>query len=356
MRYEEIQLEQAALNPPDGWASLRMPGAFVPGLVSVIVPAYNRAMFIADAIESILSQTYRPVELLVVDDGSSDATAQIVRSKFAATPEDSGFSAIFIRQPNRGASAARNQGLLHSKGEFIQYLDSDDVLVRHKLDSHVRALQSDEVLDIVWSGWQVLPTDQLPAALIEANQVDSSSAPNSMRPTQQTMPWEPWPTLTRRRFLAPHPLWNEHVSRWDDWEYALRLMAAGPKCARSDDIGCIQREHDQGRRYDFDFNPAGVEVGLIACREAAGAAAQHARKSRDLAQLVANRYWEVGIEAVSRGTAAQACEAFRVAASTGIRLPFRVKAFASWLGLKMGRGRLTRRLLAGRVVESPVST
>jgi glycosyltransferase involved in cell wall biosynthesis len=345
MKYEEIQLERSALNPPDEWASLRMPSAFVPALASVIVPTFNRAMFIAEAIDSVLNQTYRPIELLIVDDGSSDATGEVVRAKLSAAPDDPAFSAIYIRQPNRGASAARNQGLLHSRGEFIQYLDSDDVLVRHKLALHVRALQSDEGLDIVWSGWRVLPTDPLPAALNEANQVDPPSVPNSLRPTQQIIPWEPWPTLTRRRFLAPHPLWNEHVSRWDDWEYALRQMTAQPKRACSPEIGYIQREHEHGRRFDFDFNPAGVEVGLIACRKAARASAPESEESSTLAQLVADRYWEVGLEAVRRGTAGQACEAFAGACRFGSRLPFRLKTSGYWFLTRFAGLTLTSKCL-----------
>ena len=345
MKFQEIQLDGIALNPPGEWASLRMQAEFVSGLVSVIVPTFNRAMFIGEAIDSVLNQTYRPIELLIVDDGSNDATAEVIRAKFSAASDDPGFTVIYIRQPNRGASSARNQGLLHSRGEFIQYLDSDDVLVRHKLDLHVQALRADENLDIVWSGWRVLPADQLPAALNEANQSDSSYSLQSWKPTEQIMPWEPWPTLTRRGFLALHPLWNEHVSRWDDWEYALRQIATSPERASSPEIGYIQREHEHGRRFDYDFNPAGVEVGLIACREAARASAPESEASCALTQLVADRFWEVGLEAVRRGTAAQACEAFVGAYRFGKRLPFRLKAWVYWCLTRFAGTNLTCRCI-----------
>jgi hypothetical protein len=350
MKYKDIQLKQSALNAPDEWSSLRMPADFVPGLVSVIVPTYNRAMFIAEAIASVLAQAFRPIELLIVDDGSSDSTAAVVRDTLSAAPDDPGFSAVYIQQPNRGASAARNQGLLHSHGEFIQYLDSDDVLTSHKLDNHVSALQSDETLDIVWSAWQVLPSESIASALLQANQSHPSSPSTSFQPTDQIMPWEPWPTLTRRRFLTPHPLWNEHVSRWDDWEFALRQMTRSPNRATSPELCYIQREHGHGRRFDFDFNPAGVEVGLTACRQAALARMKPGTSFPAQNQLIADRFWEVGIEAVSRGTDAQAREAFHSATKVpGTRFPFRIKACISWLGTIVAGRRLTMRILSRRI-------
>lgn len=328
MRFQEIQLDASMLNPPEQWASLRMPTACEPGMVSVIVPTYNRAVFLPEAIDSVLAQTYRPIELLIVDDGSTDDSAELVRAKLSGIPDRPRFSAIFIRQPNRGASTARNQGLLHSCGEFIQYLDSDDVLVRHKLERHVAAM-ADDSLDIVWSRWRVMPSEEVQDNLRQLN--DSKEPTADFHSTDELLPWEPWPTFYRRRFVASHSLWNEHVSRWDDWEYALRLMAANPALARSEDILCIQREHNQGRRYDFDFNPEGVERGLIACREAERGYRRNQSRLRCHKQLLADRYWEVGLEALHRGKKSQTTEAFRGSANFGARLLFRMKSRILWL-------------------------
>ena len=348
MNFREIDLANSPLNRREDWASLRIPEPFEKGLVSVILPTYNRATLIADAIDSVLDQTYAKIELLIVDDGSKDNTTEVVRAKLGSATRDGNFSANYIRQPNRGASAARNQGLLHSRGEFIQYLDSDDVLTRHKIERHVAAL-ADESLDVVWSKWMVLPSDQLKSQLGEINQNQAAAKPEH-QPTPEILPWEPWPTLTRRRFVAGHPLWNEFVSRWDDWEYVLRQWPRNPRSAVAAGIGCIQREHNEGRRQDFDYNPKGVEVGLTACREAARAGSNGGPRNAQIRQLVSERCWETGLEALHRGTIEQAVEAFDLAMKFATRPAFRAKTTAAWTAIRFG-GKPSFKLLFSKYLQ-----
>jgi glycosyltransferase involved in cell wall biosynthesis len=97
-------------------------------LVSVIVPVYNGDRFLAAALESILSQDYHPFEVIVVDDGSTDGTAGIARS----------FGGVrYIHQSNHGLAAARNAGMAAALGEFIAFLDADDVMLPKKLSVEV---------------------------------------------------------------------------------------------------------------------------------------------------------------------------------------------------------------------------
>jgi len=97
--------------------------------VSVIIPTYNRGWIISEAIESVLAQTFDAYELIVVDDGSNDNTADILYKY--------GRKIRIIRQTNQGVSAARNRGILSSTGEFIALLDSDDLWLPKKLDRQV---------------------------------------------------------------------------------------------------------------------------------------------------------------------------------------------------------------------------
>jgi glycosyltransferase involved in cell wall biosynthesis len=97
--------------------------------VSVILAVHNRESCVARAIESVLSQTYRRIELIVVDDGSTDRTAQVVKAY--------GERVRLIRQPHAGAYAARNLGLEHAKGELIAFIDSDDAWLPQRLSSQV---------------------------------------------------------------------------------------------------------------------------------------------------------------------------------------------------------------------------
>src|ERR1700690_167760 len=97
-----------------------MPEEFQPDLVSVIVPTCNRAHLIIRAMDSVFVQTYRPIELIVVDDGSMDDTAEVVEA-WASQRHGGGFRVRLVCQPNHGAQVARNQGLRESGGEYIQF-------------------------------------------------------------------------------------------------------------------------------------------------------------------------------------------------------------------------------------------
>lgn len=112
-------------------------------LVSVIITTYNHDRFIADAIESALQQTVKPAEVIVVDDGSVDDTEKIV-SRY---PE-----VIYIRQVNKGLSAARNTGIFHSQGNYIVFLDADDLLYPYALAKNLRAFAQHPDCVFV-SGW-----------------------------------------------------------------------------------------------------------------------------------------------------------------------------------------------------------
>lgn len=107
-----------------------MTGAAAGGapLVSVIMAAYNAAEHIGEALESVLAQQWRPLEVVVVDDGSTDATAEIVR----------GYSeVVYVQQENQGPSAARNSAVEHSSGDFVANFDSDDLLPPTRIGDQV---------------------------------------------------------------------------------------------------------------------------------------------------------------------------------------------------------------------------
>jgi len=94
-------------------------------LVSVIIPCYNQGRFLGDAIDSVLAQTHRNTEIIVVSDGSTDDTASVARRY--------GSRVRLIESANAGSSAARNRGLDCAKGQWIQLLDADDVMLPGKL-------------------------------------------------------------------------------------------------------------------------------------------------------------------------------------------------------------------------------
>ncbi len=110
-------------------------------LVSVIVPAYDAARFLPDAVASVRTQRYQPVEILVIDDGSHDACERVVA--------ELGAPVRYIRQEHAGPAAARNRGLELSRGEFIGFLDADDEWPEHKLSVQLARLLAEPELDLV---------------------------------------------------------------------------------------------------------------------------------------------------------------------------------------------------------------
>jgi len=111
-------------------------------LVSIIIPVYNGEKYLAQAIESILAQTYRPIEIIAVDDGSTDGSSKIAK-RYSE-------NLLYIYQSNRGAGAARNTGVKKAKGNFIAFLDADDVWVEDKLSLQMEVFGSDLELDVVF--------------------------------------------------------------------------------------------------------------------------------------------------------------------------------------------------------------
>lgn len=112
--------------------------------VSVVIPTYNRAAYLKATLESVLAQTYKDIEVIVVDDSSTDETARIVSSF--------GSKVKYILQDNRERGAARNNGIRNSAGDYIAFLDSDDLWLADHLESCVKTLESSPEIGLSFSG------------------------------------------------------------------------------------------------------------------------------------------------------------------------------------------------------------
>ena len=113
----------------------------IKGLVSVILPAFNAERFIAEAIQSVLAQTYEPIETIIVDDGSTDGTTKVAG--------EFGEKVRVISQKNSGAGAARNRGIREARGEYIAFLDADDLWFSDKLKRQISLLEEHEDVCLV---------------------------------------------------------------------------------------------------------------------------------------------------------------------------------------------------------------
>lgn len=124
-------------------------------LVSAVIPAYNCGAYIGRAIESVLTQTYRDIECIVIDDGSTDQTAAVARSY--------GERVVVVHQLNGGAAAARNTGIRQARGELIAFLDADDYWLPTKIANQVEVFRENPELVLVSSGFAwTTPTKAAP--------------------------------------------------------------------------------------------------------------------------------------------------------------------------------------------------
>lgn len=101
-------------------------------LVSIIIPCYNQGSFLSEAISSALNQSYKPVEVIVVDDGSTDSTSSVAKTYDRVR---------YVRQANRGVTSARNLGITMSRGTYVVFLDADDRLLPHAVETGIKSLE-----------------------------------------------------------------------------------------------------------------------------------------------------------------------------------------------------------------------
>jgi len=122
-------------------------------LVSVIIPVYNGKRYLAEAIESVLAQTYQPIEVIVIDDGSTDGSDRVVK-RFSPLVQ-------YFYQPNSGLGAARNSGVDLAKGDYLAFLDADDIWIKDKLMLQMAAFQGNPGLDFVFGHVQQFISPEL---------------------------------------------------------------------------------------------------------------------------------------------------------------------------------------------------
>jgi glycosyltransferase involved in cell wall biosynthesis len=192
-----------------------------PPLVSVIIPAYNRAHFLRDAVSSVLAQDWAPIEIIIVDDGSTDSTVDVANN---LAHHSLGVVKVVCRL-NGGPGAARQTGVEASGGDFVQFLDSDDLLLPGKLKTQVAALQSDPEADIAY-GRTVLEEN---GQQRHAPEFWSGARCRELFPhVLLGRLWDTSNPLYRRSALQRMGPWAARC-QLEDWEYDCRAARFGLK-------------------------------------------------------------------------------------------------------------------------------
>jgi hypothetical protein len=197
--------------------------------VSVVIPTYNRAHSVIDAVVSVLSQTYEDLELIVVDDGSTDDTAERI-----AAVRDPRLS--FVLANHAGVSAARNLGVKQTSGELVAFLDSDDLWRRDKLAHEVALLRARPEVDLVFSDLEKRHGDRVYPSFMRETGVFSRRLRNGGYPEGvvlgmremylcllEEVPIKPSALVLRRAAFERVGGFDEHWTSSEDWELLLRL-------------------------------------------------------------------------------------------------------------------------------------
>lgn len=201
-------------------------------LVTVVIPVYNGAAFVTDAIESVLRQKCVPLELVVVDDGSTDETPQIL--------SDFGDRISVRRQRNRGLPAARNAGVRSSRGEFLAFLDADDLHPNGYVRRFIEAAARVPEAEVFHCGWQGVDLEGHPLYANEALLLLDADPFHQMLLTGSP----PINALfLRRSVLSRVGLFDESLPRQEDWDFWLRLAASSARFQGVPDNVAIVRRH-----------------------------------------------------------------------------------------------------------------
>ncbi len=216
---------------------------FVPDLVSIIVPAHNRRELLRRALSSVVRQNYAPIECIVVDDGSTENTREVVEEAKSSSGSRAAFR--YIRQDQAGGCAARNRGLKESRGEFIAFLDSDDELLPEALQRKVERLKSSPV----------------PYCYDRGQRVDENG--NELGFFGQEWPSDGGPVIWRYLFDTNAPLlrrsvcvqvgpWNESLQGNQEVEYFARVIIRAGRGEFVPEVGHKVFEHGGPRIVGTD--------------------------------------------------------------------------------------------------------
>lgn len=187
------------------------------GMVSVIIPNYNHARYLPDAIDSILAQTYQNFEIIVVDDGSKDNSRE-VGARY-------GEKINYIYQENAGLSAARNTGLRRAHGEFIGLLDADDMYEPAFMATLVNFLTQHPQYDGVYCGYQFVDDDGFALPQIENRVIASDKLYKAMWGGNF---WVPESVLMRRGCYETAGPYDQTLKACEDWDVWLRILEKHP--------------------------------------------------------------------------------------------------------------------------------
>lgn len=227
--------------------------------VSVVIPSYNYARFLGRAIESLQAQSFPNWEAIIVDDGSTDDTDKVAEGLLKKDPR-----IVYVRQQNAGTSAAKNVGIRHARGDYIVFLDADDLLTANKLEAHVEHFKNNPHVDISYSRFRYfqdgdesslftkldLSSKEEWAAVIDGRY--DAALPVFLRGNNMAI----HAAMVRKSLVDRVGDFDTGMQALEDWDYWLRCILRGAHLAFLDDLQvlALTRVHKGSATHTLDFS------------------------------------------------------------------------------------------------------
>lgn len=292
-----------------------------PPLVSIVLPLYNGRAYVTETLASIAAQTEQNAELIVIDDGSTDDSAALVREFCHASASPVLQHVVIERQENQGVAAARNAGIARARGTWIAFIDQDDLWLPHKLATQLAALQATPEAQWHYSAFVRFYEDgrEVARATGSADRVETWR-----RLLSGDLFIPPSTALVARAACEAIGGFDAALAPTDDWDFFLKLVARYVPCYSNE---CLVRfraharsagKRQRGRIFELQRDVlarhAPVAAGIVA--------------PRVITRRRANIHWHLGREAMAAGDPHAARAWYRLALADD---PWRVKCWRSYL-------------------------
>ncbi len=268
--------------------------------VSVIIPAYNADRFVKEAVASALAQTYKKIEVIVIDDGSTDNTRAILQPYLETD------KIKYIHQSNKGLAAARNTGIKNSSGEYIALLDADDIFLPLKIEKQIDYFEKHPECDICYCDLYHFWDDE-PEKLFKLNYRYYSGD-------------EVLPNLLKKDFIAPLTMvirksvfekfggFDENFRRSEDLEFLFRVLSAGVKICFLNDILAKLRLRRTDNLQSFQSQPEVKRTVLATLERLESRLSQEEIKKLQMEKYLTIQRLKIGLAYLENGNKKEARE------------------------------------------------
>ena len=188
--------------------------------LSIIIPVYNREKIVSSTLNCVAAQTFRPLNLILVDNNSSDGTLPVLLD-FKESHQTPDFSITVLQESTPGACAARNCGLMAAQSEWIMFFDSDDLMTPDYVEQYANAMTADPDADIFVSRMQLSDINGIHKLAYIPHDIFANHIIHTMLSTPRY--------IARRRHFIDAGAWNAKTPSWDDWELGIRMLLSQPR-------------------------------------------------------------------------------------------------------------------------------